>query len=79
MLTLIRGGMIYDPTHSLDGVVQDLYIEDCRIVPKPPDSRIINQTIDANGLIVMAGGIDIHSHIGGGKGQYRPNDDDGRL
>ena len=67
MLTLIRGGMIYDPTHSLDGVVQDLYIEDCRIVPKPPDSKKISQTIDANGLIVMAGGIDIHSHIGGGK------------
>ena len=36
MLTLIHGGMIYDPTHSLDGVVQDLYIEDCRIVANLP-------------------------------------------
>ena len=40
---------------------------DERIIATPPADDHIDETIDARGLFAMAGGIDIHSHIGGGK------------
>lgn len=67
MLTRIKGGKIYDPINGIDGVVQDLYIDEDKIIDKPLNGRKINETIDADGLFVMSGGIDIHTHIGGGK------------
>jgi len=47
-------------------VQRDLYIRDGRIVDAPADGAI-DHDYDAQGMIVMAGGIDLHSHIGGGK------------
>ncbi|HXZ14482.1 MAG TPA: formylmethanofuran dehydrogenase subunit A, partial [Roseiarcus sp.] len=41
------------------------YFEDGRIVAKP-DGREPDKTIDVAGHIVMAGAIDVHSHIAGG-------------
>ena len=67
MLTQIKGGTVYDPTNGVDGAVQDLYIDDGRFVARPPTGTKIDETIDASGMFLMAGGIDIHSHIGGGK------------
>lgn len=67
MITLLKNGKLYDPAHGKDGVVQDIYIRDGRIISKPADSEKIDQTIDLNNKIVMAGAIDMHSHIGGGK------------
>ena len=67
MLTRIQGGNVYDPANGWDGAVRDIYIEDSRIVSTPAADEKINRTINAEDLIVMAGGIDIHSHIGGGK------------
>lgn len=67
MLTRLSGGIIYDPLNNLNGTKQDIYIRDGKIVAKPRDSEKINRTIDISGRIVMAGGIDIHTHIGGGK------------
>ncbi|MDE0309311.1 MAG: formylmethanofuran dehydrogenase subunit A [Acidiferrobacterales bacterium] len=67
MLTRIKGGTVYDPINGVDGVVQDLYIDDERIVDRPPGDTRIDETIDASGLFIMSGGIDIHTHIGGGK------------
>ena len=63
--TRINGGRVYDPIHSVDGVVQDLLIRDGHLVALDDDP--VDETIDANGCVVMAGGIDLHSHIGGGK------------
>lgn len=67
MITRLKNGKVYDPAHGKDGVVQDIYIRDGRIIAKPSDTEKIHQTIDLTGKVVMAGAIDMHSHIGGGK------------
>lgn len=67
MITLLKNAKVIDPAHGKDGVKEDIYIRDGRIVAKPSDTEKIHQTIDLNGKIVMAGAIDMHSHIGGGK------------
>jgi len=67
MITLLKNGKIYDPAHGKDGILQDIYIRDGRIIAKPSDTEKIHQTIDLAGKVVMAGAIDMHSHIGGGK------------
>lgn len=67
MITLLKNAKVIDPVHNKDGVVQDIYIRDGRIIAKPADSEKIGQVYDLNGKIVMAGAIDMHSHIGGGK------------
>jgi formylmethanofuran dehydrogenase subunit A len=64
MLTKITGGEIVDPANGRVGV-GDLWIEDGRIVDAP-EGGAADRIIDAKGCIVMAGAIDIHSHIGGG-------------
>ncbi|HEY0841615.1 formylmethanofuran dehydrogenase subunit A [Methylotenera sp.] len=67
MITLLKNGRLYDPAHNKNGVVEDIYIYQGRIVPKPLDNAKISQTYDLSGKVVMAGAIDMHSHIGGGK------------
>jgi len=67
MITLLKNGKIYDPAHHKDGVVEDIYIYQGRIVPKPLNQAKVTQTYDLTGKVVMAGAIDMHSHIGGGK------------
>lgn len=64
MLTRISGGEIVDPANRRAGK-GDLWIEDGRIV-EAPQGGAADRVIDATGCIVMAGAIDIHSHIGGG-------------
>ena len=63
MLTRIAGGRVVDPTAGRDSV-SDVWIEDGRIVA--PSDRAPDRTIDAAGCIVMAGGVEVHSHIAGG-------------
>ncbi|MGH6945019.1 MAG: formylmethanofuran dehydrogenase subunit A [Geminicoccaceae bacterium] len=65
MATKLAGGRLYDPINGVNGEVRDLWIEDGRIVPPP--RREPDQLIGLGGKVVMAGGIDLHSHIGGGK------------
>lgn len=66
--TKISQGIVYDPLNGIDGLVRDLWIQDGRIVDPPTDSSIRpTRTIDASGLVVMPGGIDIHCHIAGPK------------
>lgn len=67
MITHLKNGKIYDPAHNKNGLVDDIYIENGRIVPKPIDPSKTTQTFDLAGKVVMAGAIDMHSHIGGGK------------
>ena len=67
MMTLLKNGRLYCPVIGADGVVQDIYIRDGKIVAKPSNAEKIDQTFDLTGKIVMSGAIDMHSHIGGGK------------
>ena len=62
MLTVLAGGRILDPANGRDET-GDLWFEDGRVVA--PDGRTPDTRHDAAGLIVLAGGIDIHSHIAG--------------
>jgi len=64
MLTRIKGGEIVDPVNGRIGK-GDLWIRDEEIVEAPEGDRA-ERTVDASGCVVMAGAIDIHSHIGGG-------------
>src|SRR6201995_5636982 len=64
----LRGGTLYDPANKVNGEIRDIHIRDGRIVtPEDVRNETIDHDFDASGMIVMAGGIDLHSHIGGGK------------
>ena len=58
----IVGGAVYDPANGVDGEVRDIGVRDGRIVAAaevPADAP----KIDARGMVVMPGGIDIHAHV----------------
>jgi formylmethanofuran dehydrogenase subunit A len=63
VLTLLKGGRVIDPANNRDDT-GDVWIRDDRIVDPPAGARA-DETHDVSGKIVMAGGIDIHSHIAG--------------
>jgi formylmethanofuran dehydrogenase subunit A len=67
MLIRLSGGLVYDPANGIDGRRRDIYIRDGRIVPAPRRPVRIDREYDVAGEIIMAGAIDIHTHIGGGK------------
>ncbi|MSP85815.1 MAG: formylmethanofuran dehydrogenase subunit A [Methylotenera sp.] len=67
MITLLKNGRLYDPTNQKNGVIENIYLEQGRIIAKPHGAIKITKTFDLTGKIVMAGAIDMHSHIGGGK------------
>lgn len=66
MLTKLTGGRVFDPAHHVDGEVRDIYIRDGRIAEAKGDGKP-DRTYDLRGKVVMAGAIDMHTHIGGGK------------
>ena len=61
----IRNGRVIDPEHGVDAV-RDIGVRDGRIVELHPQEAV-GEEVDASGCVVMAGGVDLHSHIGGGK------------
>ena len=67
MTTLrLRGGRVIDPANGVDGELRDLVLRDGRIVALAP-GEAATEEIDIGGCVAMAGGIDMHTHIGGGK------------
>ena len=56
----ITGGAIHDPANGIDGDVRDVCIDGGRIVASLPGDAPV---LEANGMVVMAGGIDIHAHV----------------
>ena len=58
----ISGGTVYDPANGVDGAVRDVCIQGERIVAELPSNV---PRLDARGMIVMPGGVDIHAHIAG--------------
>ena len=63
MLRII-GGSVYDPANSINGEVRDLYIADGKFVDK--ESCESGRVIDATGMVVFPGGVDVHTHVAGG-------------
>lgn len=66
MLIKLVGGEIYDPTQGLAGEIRDLFVRDGLIVSDAGPGARVDTVHDISGHIVMAGAIDIHSHIAGG-------------
>ena len=59
---LIKNGFVFDPLNGINGEKMDIAIKNGKIV------KSINENmakIDATGLSVMPGGVDIHTHIAG--------------
>ncbi len=61
----LTGGRLFDPAQNLAGEPGDIYFRDERIIAADPALKV-DREFDATGLVVMAGAIDIHSHIAGG-------------
>ncbi|MBS7641301.1 MAG: formylmethanofuran dehydrogenase subunit A [Candidatus Bathyarchaeia archaeon] len=60
---LIKGGYVYDPLNGINGEIMDISVKEGKIVEKVNEHEA--HVIDASGMIVMPGGIDIHTHIAG--------------
>ncbi len=57
----ITNGKVYDPKNNVHGEVRDVCISDGRVVANVDGGR----TIDASGMIVFPGGVDVHTHVAG--------------
>ncbi|HEX3499092.1 MAG TPA: formylmethanofuran dehydrogenase subunit A, partial [Stellaceae bacterium] len=67
MTLRLTGATLIDPTQHGDALAGDLWIDDGRIVEPPTDGRRPDSELALPDHLVMAGAIDIHSHIAGGK------------
>jgi formylmethanofuran dehydrogenase subunit A len=71
---LIKNGVVYDPINGVKGEKKDICIRDGKVVESVTNPKVI----DAEGKVVMPGGVDIHAHIAGGKVNagrlFRPED-----
>ena len=67
MLTRLTGALICDPSSGNPSQIADLFIEDNVVVASPEPGRRIDHVYKVDGRVLMAGGIDLHTHIGGGK------------
>ncbi|MDP7544099.1 MAG: formylmethanofuran dehydrogenase subunit A, partial [Alphaproteobacteria bacterium] len=67
MLIKLSGGKVFDPAHKVNGRKRDIFIRDGWIVTSPGGAKP-DKVYDVAGKVVMAGAIDLHSHIAGGKG-----------
>jgi formylmethanofuran dehydrogenase subunit A len=63
MELLVKNGFVYDPLNGVNGEKMDIAVKDGKIVEKVNERRA--RKIDASGMIVMPGGVDIHTHIAG--------------
>jgi dihydroorotase len=59
----IRGGRVIDPTNELDSIA-DVVVEDGRISAVGTNAgKDASESIDASGLVVSPGFVDIHTHL----------------
>ncbi|HWH92725.1 MAG TPA: formylmethanofuran dehydrogenase subunit A [Baekduia sp.] len=64
MTLRIAGGRVYDPANGVAGAERDVCLSDGKVVGDVPADAA---RIDARGMVVMPGGVDIHAHIAGPK------------
>jgi formylmethanofuran dehydrogenase subunit A len=62
---IIKGGYVYDPVNGVNGEKTNIYVCDGKVVEEIEERDA--KVIDASGMVVMPGGVDIHSHIAGSK------------
>jgi len=61
---IVKNGFVYDPLNRINGEKMDISIRDGKIVESVKENA---KVVDASGMVVMPGGVDIHSHIAGGE------------
>ncbi|MEE8253671.1 MAG: formylmethanofuran dehydrogenase subunit A [Hyphomicrobium sp.] len=66
MLIKLSGAKVYDPANSVNGELRDVYVDGGKIV-SPDSGARVDKEYDLKGRVLMAGAIDPHTHIGGGK------------
>jgi formylmethanofuran dehydrogenase subunit A len=73
---IIKNGFVFDPVLGINGDKTDVAIKDGKFVETTELSN--PKTIDAAGMTVMAGAVDVHAHVAGPKvnigRNYRPED-----
>jgi formylmethanofuran dehydrogenase subunit A len=71
---LIKNGFVFDPTQKIKGDKADVAIRDGKIVKSVEKPKVI----DARGMTVMAGALEVHAHVAGPKVNigriFRPED-----
>src|SRR5512136_3418855 len=60
---LIKNGFVFDPLNGINGEKMDIAIRNGKIVKSVNEHKA--KKIDATGLTVMPGGVDIHTHVAG--------------
>ncbi len=72
---VIKNGIVFDPNNEINGEKKEIHIKDGVVVEATNGEA---KVIDASGMIVMPGGVDLHSHIAGAKvnagRSFRPDD-----
>jgi len=63
MELLIKNGFVFDPINGVNGEKMDITVKDGKIVERIGERKA--RKIDASGMIIMPGGVDIHCHIAG--------------
>jgi formylmethanofuran dehydrogenase subunit A len=63
MELLIKNGFVYDPINGVNGEKMDIAVKDGKIVERVNERKA--RKVDASGMVVMPGGVDIHCHIAG--------------
>ncbi|RLG33898.1 formylmethanofuran dehydrogenase subunit A [Methanosarcinales archaeon] len=64
MTILIKNGVVFDPAQGIDGEKMDIAIDGDKFVE---DVSSPDEVIDAGGRMVVPGGVELHTHISGGK------------
>jgi len=64
---LIRNGYVIDPLNGVKGEVMDVAVKNGKIVDPSEVNPSKALVVDASGKLVVAGGIDIHTHVAGPK------------
>jgi formylmethanofuran dehydrogenase subunit A len=59
----VKNGFVYDPINGIDGEKMDIAVKNGKVVSAVNESKA--KKIDASGMIIMPGGVDIHCHIAG--------------
>ena len=62
---IVKGGYVYDPSNGIDGEKKDILISGGKVVERLKGRGA--KIVDASGMVVMPGGVDLHSHIAGSK------------
>jgi len=63
MELLIGNGFVYDPINGVKGERMDVAVKDGKIVDRVNERAA--KVLDVSGMLVMSGGVDIHTHIAG--------------